>query len=250
MENLLSLGTGHKNAITSVHVRFADDDPQRSPVEVLFAEWQPQPLRHNPTFMQMRFSLPRLSENLQTVVSFWFDSFASVRDVHNLYFDTLDTMHFEEPIFLNLSHVLEVYDRRRESNELVPRSEHRARVKALVAAVPASEQDWLRERLSYANEPRLSDRISRLVGRSDGALAKFIPDPTATARLVADTRNYFIHRSPHLAALAAQGIELTKLNYRLRALVEALLLNEAGFPWIDVGRMIDQQPDPDSIRSL
>jgi ApeA N-terminal domain 1 len=120
-----------------------------------------------------------------------------------------------EQRFLNMVQAAESYHRRRRSNEVLPKSEHRERVQRIVSTAPEGDRSWLKEQLTYSNEPRLRDWLADLVALTEPVMMPLIGDVHKFVRLVTNTRNYHTHYDRRLLSKSAQGPDLYELTSQL-----------------------------------
>jgi hypothetical protein len=80
------------------------------------------------------------------------------------------------------------------------------------------------------NEPNLARRLEDLFDQTEGMADKIAGIPVKKfIRQVTDTRNYFTHWDASNAARALSDGALLHASSRLQALLEMLLLRDAGF---------------------
>ncbi len=131
--------------------------------------------------------------------------------------------------FLNLVQALESYHRRRMKNEVLPRIDHRKRVRTILRNVEPDHRPWLKEHLQYSNEPRLRNRLLDLLGRARDVMAPLIGNNEgAFAKTVTDTRNFLIHYDQHLKSQSLGGEDLFFVTEKLSILLQSCLLLELG----------------------
>jgi len=103
----------------------------------------------------------------------------------------------------------------------------------------------LNGKLKYANEYSLRKRLRELVNHltANDFSPNFIA-PRRAARIfiekVCDTRNYLTHYSQALQGRVVEGEELFMLTMRLRGLLEIFLLEELGFDYETIRKMISK----------
>ena len=133
-----------------------------------------------------------------------------------------------ESKFLNIAQAAESYHRRRCKNEVLPKPEHDARIKAILSNTPEEYKKWLREKLNFSNEPTLQDRLMDLLDKTKKVMNPLVKDHAKFAKKVRDTRNYFTHWNTDLQDKAAQGEELFRITQTLLFMLQACLLMELG----------------------
>jgi hypothetical protein len=176
----------------------------------------------------------RLSAHLQC----WENAWHSMLPILSLYFGRLyeQRIHLEHR-FLSLIQAVEGYHRRRMSRPEVPKQEHAARIRDILAAVPERHKTWLEGRLRYSNEPRLDKRLSELCDKWDGIMQKVVRNRKWIQRAVT-IRNGLAHQKEGATRFALE--ELLTISERLKLLLDFCLLTEAGFDSADVERLVDR----------
>lgn len=232
LRNLLTFATDLPNAITSLEVRPRGATEPSSDATVhypskgnLIAAPNRAPIPHD-----MLLPYMRLENEFESLLRRWFDIYAKLENVFDLYFSTRYITTAPQLTFLNLVHAVEVYHRRRFSGEVAPKAKHRARLREILAVAPDEHKQWLKGVLAYSNERRLSERLAELLALVPEILDPLMPEGAAAfTKSVVDTRNYYTHWSPHLRPRAAHGEELFLLGQRLGMLMQALILRELKF---------------------
>ena len=95
---------------------------------------------------------------------------------------------------LNLVTSAEQFHRKCFSNQVLPKSEHRTRVREIIRAAPQDHREWLTEQLLYSNEPRLRERLHELAEYIGPPYSSLVNNTSDWAKRVAKTRNDLIHR--------------------------------------------------------
>ncbi len=237
-QNFLTLATTKPNSIVSVqdyskHISFEESDGTdviETPIEVIFPQ---RHLEAKPDKLlipdYMLFTLHDLA-NFQSTVEQWLNVSDELDSVCNLFFGVMynSNMYLEQE-FLNIVQAVESYHRRRMKNNVLPKDEHKARIRAILSEAPDEHRDWLREVLNYSNEPRLKHRLSELFDKADIILTPLIGNKEEFAKKVGDTRNYLTHYDKYLKDKAAKRGEITLLTIQLSYMLQAYLLFELGF---------------------
>jgi hypothetical protein len=228
-QNLLTLGVHEPNVVT--RVAFKSDRGTRhrddAAISAIFEIAEPPTPNRKPTTHNMLFAYHHIEPDFAQLVSGWYQVHSELEDVCNLFFTTLEKGGPLEVQFLNLVRAVEVYDRLRAGNHVLPRADHRRRLRAIYEGVPKDSLGWVKEKLAYSNEPTLRVRLARLLGQVREVMEPIVGDLDAFAKLVGDTRNYYTHYDPASEARAASGITLYRTCQRLQVLIGALLLHAA-----------------------
>lgn len=103
-----------------------------------------------------------------------------------------DQMYIENK-FLNVVTAAETFHRIGFSNEVLPADEYKSRRRSIVRAAPKEHRDWLGNRLQFANEPRLSDRLRDLAQLAGEGFRWLVPDEEQFIEVVVHVRNRLTH---------------------------------------------------------
>lgn len=228
-QNLLTLGVHHPNVITRIAFKSDRGARQRDDVAIsaIFDIDEPPAPNRKPSTHDMLFAYHHIQPDFAQLVSGWYQVHTELEEVCNLFFTTLEKGGPLEIQFLNLVRAVEVYDRFRAANAVIPKAEHRRRLKSIYEAVPSDLRGWVKEKLAYSNEPTLRYRLGRLLAQVPEVMRPIVGDLDAFAKLVGDTRNYYTHYDPASEEKAAKGITLVRSCQRLQVLIGALLLHAA-----------------------
>jgi ApeA N-terminal domain 1 len=236
LQNLLTLATTKPNAVTELKVFspqvFIESDGKRieTPIQ-LFYRQKFFEARTGKLLIPdyMLFTVHDVSDNFENIFERWFTVSKELDSVCNLFFgaEYSQGMYLENT-FLNVVHSIESYHRRRMTNHVRPKAEHRKFIRDILANVDSKHSDWLRQQLAYSNEPRLEGRIMELLDKAAGVLEPLITNKQEFAKKVKDTRNYLTHFDRRLSEKRAQGTELFWLTQKLSYVLKGCLLLELG----------------------
>lgn len=182
-------------------------------------------------------SLEKIKDTFDTCMGNWFAKNEKLKPVIDCYSSVKYHRTSYERHFLNLVQALEAFHRLTRKNNILPRAEHRARVKTILEAVPPEYQELVKGRLSYANEPTLHDRLEELLTPNDDYSHPeagryhhlFTSDYESKEALIIDiknTRNYNTHFDERLREKTVKGEKLVQLTMLLAAMIEYYLLTE------------------------
>lgn len=179
----------------------------------------------------MLFTLADVRDELADVLNGWFAASQSLDSVYSLYFGVLFSEEMgTQQRFMNLVQAAESYHRRRFPNEVLPESQHEARLASILEAAPTEQRTWLQEKLQYSNEPSLKKRLVELFARAEVSLATLVGDTNkkqkAYAQRVTDTRNYLTHYNEALRSRAATGDDLIQMTRVIELLMQVCFLRE------------------------
>ena len=226
LQNLLTLAVDAPNVVTRVTFRSdnAQTDREGETIEAIYPVGVPEAPRRVPSVHDMLFAYPDLENDFGRLVNGWYRVHSDLQHVCDLYFSTRRARGFVEVQFLTLVRAVEVYDRLIHGNAVRPKSQHKAMLRALVAAVPTEHQTWLRGKLAFSNEPALCVRISRLLAMVPEVMQPIVGDLNGFAKRISDTRNYYTHYDESLRRKASAGEQLFRATQQLGVLIAALLL--------------------------
>ena len=224
--DFLTLATGQPNFLEKID--FYSRNPNFKSIEMLLVNHSITPKE---TLLpdDLYFSLADIDSQFSLILQKWFNSFEELKSIFNLIFSTeyKPDMYLESK-FLNIAQAAESYHRRRCKNEVLPKPEHDARIKAILSNTPEEYKKWLREKLNFSNEPTLQDRLMDLLDKTKKVMNPLVKDHAKFAKKVRDTRNYFTHWNTDLQDKAAQGEELFRITQTLLFMLQACLLMELG----------------------
>lgn len=189
---------------------------------------------------------PYISIKNKTEIIFnnWLEKAEILRPIYDLYFGTIYSgdMYLEFQ-FLSLVMALEVYHRRMIRNEDIPSKEHEERIKQILTNTPDKYRNWLKEKLTYSNEPSLGKRIKEIYGmlKNIGYVTDLIPKKKDFVYKVVNTRHYFVHYDQSLEDKALKGTDLYWFIQKLKVLVEICLLKEIGFLDTEIDNIFQQR---------
>ncbi len=246
LRDLISFATKRPNSVTALRVYCKNkvktltnyttgrNYSSEIPIEIFYQQrYHGQRQNYLLSTDKLLFTLQseRISDQLSEVLSNWLDinSADKLADVCNLFFSVLYAPDlYPEMKFLNIAFSAELYHRKRFSNEILPESEHKARVKSIVGSAPAEHREWLNNVLFFSNEPPFRDRIDQLIEETKEVVSPLFSDKDYFVCKVKDTRNYRVHNDPRLETKAAKGEELDWISEVLSFLVQTCLLKELG----------------------
>jgi len=214
-------------------VQFIKNEKFYKPIEIIYQLTLPQ-AKSKKSYYPFDILYPYISIKNKTEIIFnnWVEKIEILEPVYNLYFGTIYSRDmYLEFQFLSLVMALEVYHRRMIRKEDIPSIEHKKRIEEILTNTPDKYQNWLKEKLTYSNEPSLRKRIKEICEKlkNIGYLTNLISKKKDFIDKVVNTRNYFVHYDQSLEDKALKGTELYWLIQKLKVLVEICLLKEIGF---------------------
>lgn len=235
LQNLLTLATNQNNFVINLTVfsRNGTKSPNQVELEELPIQFiskvtvQSKPQRKFSG--EILFSLKDIENELALYIQQWLNLNEKVKHICDIYFGIkYAEFMYEEQRFLSVMQALESYHRIKFSNEQVSQEKHKNRLQEIHSKVPDCYLDWLKEKLSFSNEPSLKNRIEELVKCYEGVIQPLIKNSDKFIARVKNTRNYFTHYDVSLKEKYAQGDELFRLTQILSFLLRACLLSELG----------------------
>lgn len=143
------------------------------------------------------FTLPQMLNSNADALHKWIEEYERFEPVLDAFFATIHqpTMFFQNR-FLQLVQALESYHRLAFSTSLHEKEEHSQRLSEIMAACPPTHKRWLTQKLAFAHEPSLKERLDELYTEYSFAFEGII-DSNETMnhiiRTIVDTRNYLTH---------------------------------------------------------
>ena len=231
--NFLTLALGQAVSIQSMtgYVDHETDRAQnrRIPVRV-YAEFAPRPERA-PTIRwhHALFRYPDVADQFEAMIASWFENHEVFEPAFNLYFALqADPSHFLETKILWLLQALETLHRRSSDEMEMPEEEFTHLMESVLGSCPEDRRQWLRNRLRYANELSLRNRLRALIEPFE----RWFGDRRASRSFVnsaCDTRNYLTHYDEDTTGnRATTPDEMYDLYVKLEALFQLHLLSLIG----------------------
>lgn len=164
----------------------------------------------------MLFRYKDIAEQLKEILTKWIKKYEICEPAFNLYFAQKSGAHkYLDSKFLSLAQGIETLHRRNSQRTVMPKEEFSSLVATILTAVPDSKQNFIKERLKYANELPLRQRIKKMIepfkiffknqNRCDSFINKVI-----------DTRNYLTHYDSDRTSQT----DLLELHRKLEALFQ------------------------------
>ena len=218
-------------SITGLLDRDADDNrTSHTPVKIYgrFPPWTEKKPRLRREDAVFRY--PHVESQLEMILSKWFEIYEKYEPALDLYFasKTHSSLYLETRV-LWVIQALEALHRRMSTETEMPSDEFQTLQKSIILSCPPEKQEWLNNRLRYANELSLRRRIRRLLhafGHWFGAKR----NRETLVDIVCDTRNYLTHYDEATTDnRATRPDELFKLLGKLEGLFQLHLLDLMSF---------------------
>jgi len=202
-------------------------------IEIFFTQKKYNPKENIHPF-EMIIPFPRISEDIERVLSLWFAKAQQLRSVYDLFFGTFynPSMYLQFQ-FLSLIYAIESFHRATKSGKYLSDEKWEPFRNKLHNAISDelddSHKESLKNRIKYGNEYSLRKRLKELTNTiNKELLADLSPTKNYFTGPIVDTRNYLTHYDDELKAQSFDGIDLYWANQRLRILLTILLLKEIG----------------------
>lgn len=211
---------------------FIEFDSKKIPEEInLYYATSIKPKDKEIIHWDMLFSYRDIEQNYEEIINNWYTQHDKINSILGLFLDNFyNPGVFNENRFLNIAQALETYHRRFKKNNVLPKKQHKARLKNIIESVGEEFKEWLKQKLSFSNEPTLKERIDELLNdNSNETIKKLIKDFDSFSKLVKDSRNFYTHYDKSLEKKAARGGDLYYLTERMKVLLTCCLLNVIGF---------------------
>lgn len=255
LQDLISLATNRPNSITDLLV-YSNEKVEtvmnrtgEIPIEVVFQQKDQEERQESllpPNKLLFTLRDRSVAERFSEIIERWLTKtdIDELGDVFNLFFSVLYARDLLlEMEFLNIAFAAELYHRKRFSNEVLPKNEHKARITSILNAAPAAHAEWLKRVLNFSNEPFFRSRIDELVEMTKEVVSPLFSDKDYFVNKVKDTRHYRVHNVSSLKKKAATGEELYWITKTLSYLVQACLLIELGLTSQDCVELFSKNRD-------
>lgn len=236
IQNFISLGISKPVVImelvgkTEFNREFYNEYIHYPIVKIYFKVKSLEQSQKNIVPMQMLFNLQDIKAELKDILKLWFNKKEILGSIIDLYFGTQynSDMYLEQK-FSYLVQAIEAYHRRTRKNSGIEDDKHEQRIASILSSVEGEYKEWLKERLSYSNEPILRDRLKELVSECAEILELNSRGKTRFIYKICNTRNYFTHYDKSLEGKVAKPSELIDICYKLEKIIQYNLLLEIGF---------------------
>lgn len=178
---------------------------------------------------RMLFRFSEIRDNSQKIFASWFELYDVVRPVLHLYFSTRAGAHkFLEGRFLSLAQAVETLHRRTSSETAMPAADFADLKDLLIKAAPDAHKEWIEQKLTFANEISLANRLKRILEPFKDRFGSGA-DRKRLVRMIVDTRNYLTHYDPKSEDKSADGMPLYVLCEKMEALLQLHFLKTLSF---------------------
>lgn len=179
--------------------------------------------------MRMLFRYLDLQGNSQKIFASWFELYNVILPVLHLYFSTRAGSHkYLEGRFLSLAQAVETLHRRTSSETAMSASDFGDLKDLLIDAAPDVHKEWIGQKLGFANEINLANRLKRILEPFQDRFGND-KDRKRLVRMIVDTRNYLTHYDPKSEHKSADGMPLYVLCEKMEALLQLHFLKTLSF---------------------
>lgn len=227
--------TGYSNNILTT---LPGGKPRPVPIEIYFSRFNsdkpaPKISKHN-----MLLSYGDIAPELQRLLKNWLANYETSEPAFNLYFAAKADAHaYLDGRFLSFAQGIETLHRRNSTVTTMPQEEFQALVKTLSTTCPPEKRQWLSQKMHYANELTLRDRLNQILE----PFQQYFGDQDAGKAFIAkviNTRNYLTHYAPELSSATASPQTLWELCMKLEALFQLHFLRLMGFNIEEINRIL------------
>lgn len=209
--------------ISSTIYKSTEEDEQQSEIKILLRTKNISENKNDFLFTYLDI------QNKESIIfKNWFSLFNNIKPVIGGLIQSFSRDNkVQEFNFLNTAQCVETLHRRLRKNNVLKKEDFDEKIKKIINSVPESDQDWLKEKLLYSNEPTLFNRLCDVISELPNSLkVKLFENEIEFAKSIKDTRNYYTHYSKNLQKKALKGVELFKATERLKVLLVTFLLKE------------------------
>lgn len=254
LKNFVALGLGASVSPRYVRGSVRTPDGQKHDVNIFYQIQSELNTEVNVPPHRMLFRPPDILNSFEKVVNQWYDRREEIDEIYDLYFATVfQNRIYPENHFLSLCHGLESYHRKRfQDTYMIPSDYDNVYddMMELIKGNPSnvygplsSSTHNLRTRhsipdpfvqslndgtIKHANKKSLTRRLNEVISSIEPIVDGLPYSIVGKHRKVANTRNYFAHRTNELKQEAGLGAELIELIWGVQQLIEACLLLEIG----------------------
>jgi hypothetical protein len=246
LRRLFSVLTGTPVAIESVRFEVPNSGENPDKSELFRRNEAVTEVQRDLTATRMTAPYKDLTEGLPAVIAKWFEYHEQLDSVLNLYFAVL----FNPSLYINhrflfLAQALEIYHGSHTGfvGYVQRKEDFRERRKRIIQAAPQEEKEWLEEKLHYANQKTLAQRLVEILAKNKAEADQFIGDLQGFAAAVKNTRNYHTHFDEELKnkGRVTDDMEaLVRLVSQMETLLGVCILKDLGVTGAPITRIIDR----------
>ena len=240
IQNFLTFVTGKPNALERIDVysrqknTISHNNQNISlPIQAIGNQiYHGEDRKENLQLSDVLFGFQDVKDKFGEVIDNWIKTYECFETTCNIYFGIQyqDRLYLEQK-FLSIAQAVESFHRHSPAFKtmVVPKEEHKKKIDIIIKNTPQEYQEWLKQKLSFSNEPSLHSRLSEMIESVKESIEPLVGDLDLFIKKVKDTRNYLTHYDKSSKKKAVQGVDLFWLIQSLSFLLQALLLAELGF---------------------
>ncbi|HMH21535.1 MAG TPA: HEPN domain-containing protein [Puia sp.] len=172
-----------------------------------------------------------IAEQFGSIITNWFAKSKELEPVIKLLLlSFVNKYEFTTEKFMDMTRALETFHRQSFPNELIPKKEFANRLKKLCSTEQLPfEGKWLNDKLQFANEPSLKERLEELVRvYSFQYFNERVTNTATLCKQARDSRNYYTHFNKKLKNKSLKGKELFDLTENLKLLLISAVFKSIG----------------------
>jgi hypothetical protein len=179
----------------------------------------------------LRYEL--IVKQFQRIVELWFKQSKDLAQPVNLLLQSFIAKYdFTIENFMDIVKALELFHRLNFPNNVLPKESFEDRKKKFFSIDLSQEElSWIQQKLQFANEPSLKNRLEELIfNYSFPYFEERVPDKKSFCRKATDCRNYYTHFNSGLNSRVLRGKELFDLTENLKLLLLSAIFRSIGVP--------------------
>lgn len=238
-QRFLTLATGESIYPREIIIdRFSDDNLERLSLVYPVEYNEDVPLRKSGPLMPLTF--PKIKDRFEEMIRKWYSNLLNLKPVQDLFFEVVyKRFQFNENSFLNTIQALETFHRRTKKSYVTDKEIHKEKITRILESVDDKYRSWLKDKLSYSNEPSLHQRIQEIISEyQTDVFIKLVPNVEKLIKEAKWSRNYYTHYDSRNEKKALKGRELYNLNQRLLILLKICFLSELGFKPVEIDKFV------------
>ena len=190
---------------------------------------------------QPLFSNRNIADYLEVILQAWLENADESSNAFNLYFASWsEGIQYIDVRLLWMAQALESLHRASSQRTRMPAPEFSDMMARVLEAVPEEHVHLVEEKLQYANEPNLRERIGDLLQPVEG----WIGDRKSRKLFInqfIQTRNYLTHYDKDSTPLRAEEPqEMLQLYEKLAGIIQLIILRRTGFDTEQIDRIVQE----------
>ena len=253
LQNFLTFVTGKPNALERIDVYSRQKNTISHhnqnislPIQVIRNQiYHGEDRKENFQLSDFLFGFQDVKDKFGEIIDKWIENHEHYEVTCNLYFGIQyqDQLYLEQK-FLNIAQAVESFHRHSLKYKIMvlPKDEYKKKINAILSSTPKEHEDWLKQKLSFSNEPSLHDRLSELIKTVKESIQPLLGDTNLFIKKVKDTRNYLTHYDSSSKKKASKELELFWLIKGMSFLLQSLFLAELEFSCEEIKVFISKDP--------